>query len=81
VTRIVAGVAEQRGAGAASWSMLIFTVVGSMTGFHAEFTGDRRGLGVLGTVSDWRGSKSSLKVSSCDDEGVSDLVEAATVIA
>jgi hypothetical protein len=52
---MVTGVAEQRGAGAASWSMLIFAVFGSMTGFLAELTGDRRGLRVLGTVSDRRG--------------------------
>jgi hypothetical protein len=54
--------------------MLIFTVFGSMTRFHAEFTGDRGRLGILGAV---RGLKSSLKVSSCDDEGVGDFVEAA----
>ena len=57
---MVTGVAEQRGAGAASRSVLIFTVVGGMTGFLAELTGDRWGLGVLGTVSDWSGSKPSL---------------------
>jgi hypothetical protein len=64
------------------------TVLGSLTWFIAEFTedrkgpaGDHRGQGVLGTISDCRGSKSSLKVSGCDAEGFCDLFKAAAVVA